>query len=244
MPFHKNVLRSNFLNIIGVISFSFLFISCGAKKIEGIGEVVAKTHRLENFEAVNLSNGWKGILMKGETNKMVVTANKNLHGALQYHVKGNTLFILSDQKIGKADDKTILIYHTDEISNIQVMNGAGLVANSLDVKKMEVFSGKQASVSLHVNVKELSLQATDDATIRVSGATNHVSAIAKNDGSIHAKNLIAKSANVTAANDGTIIVTANQKIIAESAKGGLIEYYGEPGTVNIQKGPESKIIKK
>lgn len=240
----KNHSFSRTCKTAGFFILLFVLFSCGAKKLEGTGAVTVKTHLLKDFEEITISNGWKAILMEGEMNKIVVKANENLHPFLQYGVKRGTLSLSSENTVGKADDKTILIYHTKEISAITASQNANIISNQLDQKGIEIHAEGGATVVLNIEMKNITALATDKARIRLSGSVKDLNAIARDKGVIEAQELTAENANVIASKNGNIYVTVEEEFNGEAQDGGVIEYYGNPEEVAIQKGAGASILMK
>lgn len=240
---HKKPSKSFLTKILCVLTILALF-ACSAKKIDGTGAITVEKHLVQEFEKINIGTNWNAILMQGDSSRLVVKANQNLHKTLSFYVKGNTLHILSEKRVGKAGAKTILIYHTEDLEEITASDGAKVNSNPLDQKSIEIYALDEAEIILELDVKNLSVRASDNAVIQLSGESKNVNAWAENGASVNAKGLKTQNANTTTTNNGSIIIKVEEVFIAEASEGGTIEYYGNPKTVSIQKQASGSVIKK
>ncbi|HLU81684.1 MAG TPA: DUF2807 domain-containing protein, partial [Flavobacteriaceae bacterium] len=146
---------------------SLLFFSCGYNCIRGEGDVTTKEHPLENFTQVSVIEGWDAILIKGNENKLQVTANKNLHELLEFNIQEGALTIgLKQNCIMDADAKTLKIHYTEDLQKISASSGAEISANAiLKQDKISIDASSGGEIELQLDAGVATAEASSGATI-------------------------------------------------------------------------------
>ncbi len=214
---------------------SLLFFSCGYNCIRGEGDVTTKEHPLENFTQVSVIEGWDAILIKGNENKLQVTANKNLHELLEFNIQEGALTIgLKQNCIMDADDKTLKIHYTEDLQKISASSGAEISANAiLTQDKISIDASSGGEIELQLDAGVATAEASSGATIELSGKAGNFTARASSGSEIEAKDLESQTASADASSGAEISLTAKKEFLGEASSGGDVDYYGNPETISV-----------
>lgn len=214
---------------------SLLLFSCGFDCISGQGEVTTKEHPLEDFDQISVMEGWDAVLVKGNENKLVVTANENLHGLLEFSIQENALEIgLNKNCIMDADANTVEIHYTSDLQRVAASSGAEVTSQeTLKQDKIAVDASSGADIELRLEAGSASAEASSGANIELGGTTGNFTARASSGSEIEAKNLESQTATADASSGSEISLTAKKSFTGEASSGGDVDYYGNPESINV-----------
>ena len=234
------------LKIIVTSLLSLLLFSCNVNfSIDGKGTVTTEEHNLQEFNQVNVSNGWELILIKGSQPKMTVEANENLHQNLEFSVDNNILDITSKKNIGHADAKTIKVYYVGNLWKIAGHSGAEIDSDEIfEQNKIEINASSGADISLKIDTQTTVADASSGAEIELTGNTENLESSASSGSGIDAENLKAISAVADASSGAEIDLNVAENFTAEASSGGNIEYSGNPKNTKIDNSISGDIQKK
>ena len=86
--------------------YSCIFI---ASSIKGNGNVVEKERHVGEFDELKVTRGMNVWITQGESNRVVVVADENLHDVILTEIEGSTLKVSTDARIRWAKEKKVLV---------------------------------------------------------------------------------------------------------------------------------------
>lgn len=211
-------------------------------QVHGNGNVVEATRDINNdFNEIRVSRGLDLYIVQGNSASLKIEADENLHEIITTEVKNGVLNITSEENIGKASAKKILVSVT-EIERISASSGSDVFSeNILKAEELEISSSSGSDVDVKVNTQDLILESSSGSDIRIAGKTVLLSARASSGSDIKAGNLEAEEASVKASSGSDITVNTSKKLTAKASSGGDIKYYGDPEILETNDGVSGSI---
>lgn len=253
--------------LFGLTMFSCNFsVNTNPRSLDGKGEVITKTHALQDdFSKIFVENGWNIVLIqKKQSPKLVVTANKNLHGVLEFAVQNNSLHIFSDKNIDEADAKTIKIYYNQDLLEIKASSGTAVFSNEkinqeqvtlsissgaemelkYKVNTMKIEASSGADIETEVQADKIFVNTSSGSEVNLSGKTTNLSLNASSGSEINAKSLISKTASADASSAAEITLNVTDDFTGNASSASHIYFHGNPEKVNIETGSAGDISQK
>jgi hypothetical protein len=235
--------------IIITILVSLLLASCkwdinfGEGK-KGNGNVVAETREIvEDFKAIDAAEGLDVYITQGKEFGIEVKADENIIEFINTEIKQGTLYINTEERIGRAKSKKVLVT-LPEIVAIDASSGSDVFGqNVLEADKLDISSSSGADVRIEVNTQSLTCDASSGADIDVSGKTINMRANASSGADIDARDLMAENCIADASSGADISVNATKELTASASSGGDVRYSGNPEIVNKSKSSAGNVTK-
>lgn len=230
---------TSLIKIIVFSLMSLLLFSCNFdgffNQLDGKGEVTTQQYELEEpFNQIVVENGWDVVLIRSESPKLVVQANKNLHPELKFSINNQQLHIRSKKNIGFADAKTIQVYFSGELQKITANSGSDIVSNEIfEQEKIRIEASSGADIELSVKTNFTEVESSSGADIELTGTTNNLQTDASSGADIDAENFRSKNANAEASSGAEISLSVSETFSAEASSGGQVDYYGNPKKVTV-----------
>ncbi|MBQ4822418.1 head GIN domain-containing protein [Aquimarina sp. MMG016] len=201
--------------------------------VKGEGEVIRKEKTInENFDAIKASRGLDVILVNSDDRKVIIEANENLHEHIEVYVKGDVLYITSDENIYMADEKSIYVSY-GEISRISSTSGANLTSEeSVMLKDLTISATSGSNIKLRVKAETLNTSATSGAIMNLSGKVNNHKASATSGANIRADDLLSLITEAKATSGSNIRIHAKDQFTGKATSGANVIYYGNPEKVS------------
>lgn len=224
------------LKLIVTTLASLLLFSCSFDCVRGEGKVSTQEHALDAFDQVVVTEGWDAILIKGDTPKLVVTANENLHEILEFSVEEGRLKIGTTKNcIMDSDANTIKIHYQGPLQEISASSGAEITSEEI-IKQTEIVVGASsgADLELRLDAGSITADASSGANIELEGISKNFNANASSGSEIEAKDLESQTASGNASSGAEISLTVKKSFKANASSGGDINYYGNPENIDIK----------
>ncbi|MDY8137423.1 head GIN domain-containing protein [Aquimarina sp. 2201CG5-10] len=221
--------------ILVTILLSALLGSCNIvfNGVKGQGEVIRKEKTInQDFSAVKASRGLDVILIDSDDNKVIIEANENLHDVIEVYVKGDVLYVTSDENIYMADEKSVYVSY-DKLDKISSTSGASITSEEAVVQKELAVSATSGSdIKLRVKAENLNSSATSGAMIDLSGKVSNHTSSATSGSNIRADDLLSLVSEAKATSGAHIKIHAKDEFTGKATSGGDVVYYGNPEKVS------------
>ena len=159
---------SKLLAIIVAVSLVQCNFNWDGDKVSGEGPVVTKNLEIDDFTAIDVSNGWKVELIPGQPKQMVVRANKNLIDILKVESSNGKLSISAEDNIGKADSKLIKVYFDNKLKSIEASSASDISAKEqLVFESTSIDASSAADIKLNIKADNLEVEGSSSADIEL-----------------------------------------------------------------------------
>jgi hypothetical protein len=219
------------LILLGVALVTLLLGGCvSGPGVRGSGNVTTQTRNVSGFNAVSLSGvGTLTIEVTG-AESLTVEAEDNIIGHLTTEVRGNHLYIGTENNVSFDPTKPINYRLTvKDLKQIESTGAGNVVATGI----------KSGDLALEAsgagNIDALAIDATK-LTVRISGASDMTAAGAADSqdirisgsGSYKGENLASKDAQVETSGSGSAVVKVSGTLNAKVSGAGGVQYIGDP----------------
>jgi hypothetical protein len=207
----------------------------------------SRTLSLTDFVALDLSNGIRAVVVRGET--ISVTAQSSRAGDiddLKTSLSGGVLKAWYDWSVWhmfdfSGRDLTLQIA-MPELDAVALSGGASVTATSVpsDDLKIDASGGARASISA-ASGKRYTIALSGGAAVTVSGTCYSAALAASGGGVLEGKDLVCAdvSANLSGGAHGKVTATAG--ITAEVSGGATLTVYGNPASTQVNSSGGGKI---
>jgi hypothetical protein len=199
---------------------------------------------LREFNVVKVSNAIKAELVKGEENKVDITASGIDVGKVETSVVGNALEVRLARGNYRNHSVKVVVTYVD-IQGIEATSSAQVLAKS-KIEALEAYLSTSNNAYLEANVEadKLNLEAATNSRIFVKGNVEQLEANAYTNAEIDGMNLVASKVNVLGNTTASISFTATSSINGSLATAAKIVYDGNPTEINVKTGTGGSIKKK
>ncbi len=213
---------------------ALIFASCGLPirytQVRGNGELAEESRKVSGFNRVELSGIGTLIIEQGESESLVISAEKNILKFLESRVRGSTLFLGTQDFVNlqPTEDITYRLSVTDlrdiETSGLGNVNLDSLETDQLTVRisgSGEVFIKSLVADTFDARISGLGMVEiageVGDQRIEISGAGDYV-----------AGDLSSLNARVEISGTGDALLWVQEKIDVDISGAGSVRYYGSP----------------
>ena len=199
---------------------------------------------LREFNVVKVSNSIKAELVKGDENKVDITASGIDVGKVETSVVGDALEVRLARGNYRNHSVKVVVTYVD-IQGIEATSSAQVVAKSkIEAQEAYLASSNNAYLEAMVDAEKLNLEAATNSRIFIKGKVGHLEANAYTNAQIDGMNLVAENVNVLGNTTASISFTATSSINGSLATAAKIVYDGNPTEVNVKTGTGGSIKKK
>ena len=166
---------SKLLAIIVAVSLVQCNFNWDGEKVSGEGPILTKNLEIDDFTAIEVSNGWKVELIPDQSKQMVVKANENLIDILKVESSNGKLSISAEDNIGKADSKLIKVYFDKKLKSIEANS-----ASDISAKKQLIFetttidASSAADIKLNIKAEDLVVESSSSADIELIASSQKI----------------------------------------------------------------------
>ncbi|WP_113923911.1 head GIN domain-containing protein [Cognataquiflexum aquatile] len=199
---------------------------------------------LREFNVVKVSNSIKAELVKGDENKVDITASGIDVGKVETSVVGDALEVRLARGNYRNHSVKVVVTYVD-IQGIEATSSAQVVAKSkIEAQEAYLASSNNAYLEAMVDAEKLNLEAATNSRIFIKGKVGQLEANAYTNAQIDGMNLVAENVNVLGNTTASISFTATSSINGSLATAAKIVYDGNPTEVNVKTGTGGSIKKK
>ena len=220
--------NNNMKKLTTILACTILLGACTKETIRGGGAIITENRNVPVFTEVQLSGEGEATILYGTTQQVLVTGYENLLPVYETKMMGTTLHLQFKPDDYRIRNNNIKVNITvPSLSYIRV-NGSGKVLAG-NFTRGDILSA-YINGSGNMQVKD--------------GKYNNVNYVINGSGDIVANTTEAKEANAEIHGSGRILLHVLNKLDANISGSGDIDYWGNPGAVNIQVSGSGKITKK
>ena len=202
------------------------------------------SRQLRDFNVVKVSNAIKAELVKGDVNKVEITASGIDVGKVETSVVGDALEVRLARGNYRNHSVRVVVTYVD-IQGVEATSSAQVVAKS-KIEALEAYLATSNNAYLEANVEadKLNLEAATNSRIFIKGNVKQLEVNAYTNAQVDGMNLIAQKVNVLGNTTASISFTATSSINGSLATAAKIVYDGNPSEVNVKTGTGGSIKKK
>lgn len=199
---------------------------------------------LRNFNVVKVSNAIKAELVKGDENKVEITASGIDVGKVETSVVGDALEVRLARGNYRNHSVRVVVTYVD-IQGIEATSSAQVVAKSqIEAQEAYLATSNNAYLEASVEADKLNLEAATNSRIFVNGKVKQLEVNAYTNAEVDGMKLVAQKVNVLGNTTASISFTATSSINGSLATAAKIVYDGNPTEVNVKTGTGGSIKKK
>ena len=198
----------------------------------------------EEFTKIQVSTGLDLYITQGDTKKIILEADENLHEFINTEIKDGILKIYSEKNIWNAEARKIHVT-IPNLELVSAVSGANVYTeNTLNVDSINVICTTGAVIKMSLNANSVQSSATTGSDIELMGNANQHTSSATTGASIDAYKLLSKNTSANVTSGAEINVYASETIDAVATSGGDIDFKGNPKKVNKQSSSGGSISAK
>lgn len=132
------------------------------EKIKGSKIVTSEVKKIENFNALEVSDALEVILIKGNECALEIEADDNLHDAIEINIVGNTLKIFSTKNVIASKKFSVKITYTSDFKSIVAKNDSKVIAlTDFDLDTIDIKTFDSATLQMNVKATNFTLSQDD-----------------------------------------------------------------------------------
>ncbi len=197
------------------------------KTVKAEGPIVKKERSIGEFSGIDVSTGINVYLTQGQSSKLTVEAEENLHDYIQTEVKGDVLHVFTKVNIKGSKSKKVYV-SMDVINSLTTSSAGDIIGESaMEVDDIELIASSAGDISLELNAKSVNADCSSAGDINLEGKAGYLKATASSAGDLNAGDLKVKEAKVSASSSGSIMVNVSDKLYARASSSGDVRYTGD-----------------
>lgn len=233
---------------IAILCLTTLFTFCSAdmfNSANGNRNVITKTRKVNSdFSGIKVSTGIDLYLTQGNSNKIMVEADENLHDIIITEVKDDILKIYVDKSIWRAKAKKVYVTFT-KLDMLKATSGSDVYSkNTIISDQISITSTSGADIKISIDASSVATKATSGSSIKITGITKNHTASATSGSSINAYNLESRNTIAKASSGADINIYASEKLEANASSGGDIDFKGAPKQLRKKTSSGGSVSKK
>jgi hypothetical protein len=237
---------------IGIFGILFLLVnipSCfddGSKRITGNGDVVKQEREISPFNSIDVSGVFNVYFAQGDTESLVIEADKNLIPYLKTKVEENTLYIDMEKHINIRHAKKKDIYITlKDISRLKISAVGNIKTKGLlQLKNLELDHSGVGNLELEFNCEKLTADIHSVGEVKLKGKVTEANIKNSSVGNTDASELIADKLEIDNSSVGNVEVHAEKEISINSSGVGNLTFSGNAEVKHMSSSSIGKVRKK
>ena len=185
-------------------------------KVRGSGQGKNEAREVAPFTAIEVKcAGTINVTAQGKPG-LEISGDDNIVPLIKSEVRNNTLYVTADKDYDPKNKVQINI-------------------STPDLAKF-VFAGAGEATLSNIKNNQLEIVASGAGEVKASGETKEADITLSGAGQVDARNLLAEKTKATSTGVGEMDVYASDQLDASTSGVGVINYYGNPKTVNKHAG--------
>ena len=221
------------VKIVVTAIVALLFGACtftvGGETVKGNGDVVTKERDLTNFTKVEVSKGLDCEITQGETFKVTVEADSNIHQYIKTTVTNGVLKITSKYGNYRNVSSKKVYVTMPVIDQLETTSASDLTTNGI-IKSNNILLKTSSASDLTANVEsqQITLEASSGSDLNVSGKAIKLFTLSSSGSDIDAKDLLANEVDAQSSSGSDTKVSPLLALKAHASSGSSIDYYTKP----------------
>lgn len=196
--------------------------------IRGNGEVVTLEREISAFRGIIATGGFELYLEQGDSYKVVVEADENLHNYIITEVRNEMLDVKVEADVRKAQALKVFVTLVDfnHLIAIGAVNIKSDVAINLD--QLQVFVSGISAIKMIVSAKELEIEVTDRAYAHLTGNADIFNFRVNDEAELDAFDLIANKCDAKVSGVCVVRIYALDELKMRVTGASNLYYKGDP----------------
>lgn len=236
-----------FLLFLIILSSGFLYKSCvDTHLVYSSDNITEEVRDISEFNEIDVSNGFRVILKKGEVQKLEIKANENLHKHIISKINKGELEIEVEDKIRFDRNAEILIKITYiNLTDIDASGGCKFtIEDKFEGEALDIDMSGGATLDGVIITDKLKAELSGGGKINISGSANLFDLQLSGGGSAKGFDFIINDFVGELSGGSSAELTVNNSISLEASGGSKLSYKGDAEIKKQNLSGGSKIIKK
>ncbi len=202
--------------------------------------MITQTRSIGSFDKIKAGKGINVTLTEGKKESLEIRIKNGLPSDVLADLEGKTLNIRMKTQIAKGLAVSVYVTY---VKLYEISAGMGSTIDgqgSITADRLVLNAGIDSYIDLEVYVKTLQASVTA-GRITLEGTADSQEINSSTGGKFFGENLTSKEAFAKASTGGLIQVNATQKLNANAAAGGKVQYTGNPAKLEKQESFGGKI---
>lgn len=234
--------RSLFL----IFSIVFVGYACTfnlSEGVEGNGNVFSKERNIHPFHGISVENGIDVFITQTNKEKLLLSADENLHEIIITEVQNGILKIGSKENIKRAATLKIDLEYIN-LDYIQISSAGDVKGNNkLSTEDIEIRLSSAGDLDLELDAIKINCKISSSGDASLAGTTKYFDAELSSAGDLNAFNLIAEDCKVRVSSAGNARVYGTKTFDLAASSAGDIRYKGEGKIENLSTSSAGTIKK-
>jgi hypothetical protein len=227
-----------------VLSFSLSSCMFMGPSVKGDGEVKEKVRNVAQFHGVRVTSGMNVHLVQGDQQKVVVSADANLHELIETRVEDGILEIKALANIWHAREKKVIVTSPD-LNEISGTAGSNIYTdNQLKAGKIHIKGSAGSNIHISITGQNMEISASSGSNIYMDGSADELIIKTSSGANIKAGDLTAAKCDAKASSGGNLWISTGKELSADASSGGNIFYSGNPANITFNTSTGGNVIKK
>jgi hypothetical protein len=202
------------------------------RTVYGNGHVVTKERDARSFNGLKVSSGVDVILKQGDTEKITVEADENLHEYIMTEVRDGVLNVYSEGNIRKAERERVYVTMKN-INSVRTTSAGDVTCEtSIRTDKMQLSASSAGDIKMELYAKDVEINISSSGDITLNGEADQLEADLSSAGDLNAYEFKVREADISVSSAGNAEVNASERITARASSAGDINYMGDPKYVD------------
>jgi hypothetical protein len=233
---------------IAILFLATLFTACGVdlfNRVNGNRNIITKQRKAENdFTGIKVSTGIDLYINQGNSNKITVEADENLHDIIITEVIDGVLKVYSKKSIWRAKARKVYVT-VKKLNSLKATSGSDVYGeDTIKTDEISIYATSGADIRITVDAISVETNSTSGSDIKISGKSKNHASSATSGSSIDAYNLQSENVIAKATSGADINIYASEKLDAKATSGGDIDFKGNPIKVNKKSSSGGDVSKK
>ncbi len=212
--------------------------------IYGEGPVVTEERDISGFDGIKVSSGIDVYLKQGNSEKVKVVADENLHDVIETEVRNGTLHVFSEVNIRKAKSKKVYVT-IKKLNSIRISSAGDVKGqNKINTRYLTISLSSAGDLSLDVDAKRIELSISSSGDANLSGSTDYFDVSLSSAGDLNAYELEAKTCKIRVSSAGNAKIHVTEELSATASSAGDIYYRGDPKIKHLSSSSAGGIHKR
>lgn len=216
-----------------------------AQELTGDGNVVRETKAVSHFEKIEVNGTMSVYLKQGETESVVVEADKNLIPYFVIKVKGDKLSIGMRDEVEIEESTKQNVYVTlKDLTGLEA-NGVGNIEseNTLNLDRLNIENNSVGNLKLDLKCNDLKAEINSVGSVIFSGNAGTAAITHNGVGNLKAFDLSAGVMKISSNAVGNCEVSSSKEIYIDLNGIGNISYKGNPVVKALNENGLGKVKK-
>lgn len=219
------------------------FSACRFNCVHGSGNSKSETRKVEDFDKISISGGYKVTLVQDSSRTVKITADDNLLKYIKVEVDGSRLKIYSRRSFCNTGELTLNI----GIRNLEELKASGGVEiigdGKINTKDLRLKLSGATKVTMDLNAAHLTTSGSGATEINLKGQASSHDVDLSGDGNVSALDFVVGDYNIQTSGMGNCQINVLHTLSVHSSGASEVKYRGNPSSVSNDKSGASSVEK-